>query len=128
MPTMHGGNFLNVSARANRLCRYRINTPISIEANDVKDVLADVDADRRQRWKKILGFGLHGCFSCAWPPHTLIAWVTPAAAQTYGRHEGEEIGPGELLRLVSGLRTCRLINCVVIQPGASQEGWCLELR
>ncbi|WP_164829502.1 hypothetical protein [Sinorhizobium meliloti] len=37
--------------------------PISIEANDVKDVLADVDADRRQGLRCVLSMDFHGCFS-----------------------------------------------------------------
>jgi hypothetical protein len=54
----------------------------------------------------------------------LIAWATPAAAQTYGPDEGEEIGPG--VRVVTlGERpsvipayTMVKLRDVVIHPGA----------
>ena len=54
----------------------------------------------------------------------LIAWATPAAAQTYGPDEGEEVAPG--VRIVAlGKRESVLpayatleLRDVVIQPGA----------
>lgn len=54
----------------------------------------------------------------------LIAWVTPAAAQTYGPDEGEEIGPGvrvvalgERASVIPAYKMVKLRD-VVIQAGA----------
>ena len=54
----------------------------------------------------------------------LIAWATPAAAQTYGPDEGKEIGPGvrvvalgERASVIPAYKTVMLRD-VVIQPGA----------
>ena len=54
----------------------------------------------------------------------LIAWATPAAAQTYGPDEGEEIGPGvrvvalgERASVIPAYKTV-ILRDVVIQPGA----------
>jgi quercetin dioxygenase-like cupin family protein len=54
----------------------------------------------------------------------LIAWATPAAAQTYGPDEGKEIGPGvrvvalgEQASNIPAYKTVKLRD-VVIQPGA----------
>lgn len=54
----------------------------------------------------------------------LFAWATPAAAQTYGPEEGEEIGPGvrvvKLAERPSVIPTYAMVKLrdVVIQPGA----------
>ncbi|MDE3831643.1 hypothetical protein GOB91_07800 [Sinorhizobium meliloti] len=54
----------------------------------------------------------------------MIAWVTPAAAQTYGPDEGEEIGPGvrvvALGERASVIPTYKMVKLrdVVIQAGA----------
>ncbi|MEY9199329.1 quercetin dioxygenase-like cupin family protein [Sinorhizobium fredii] len=54
----------------------------------------------------------------------LVAWATPAAAQSYGPDEGKEIGPGvrvialgERASNISAYATVKLRD-VVIQPGA----------
>jgi quercetin dioxygenase-like cupin family protein len=54
----------------------------------------------------------------------LIAWATPAAAQTYGPDEGKEVGPGvrvvalgERASVIPAYKTVMLRD-VVIQPGA----------
>ena len=54
----------------------------------------------------------------------LVAWATPAAAQTYGPEEGEEIAPGvrvvtlgERASNIPAYKTVKL-RVVVIQPGA----------
>lgn len=54
----------------------------------------------------------------------LIAWATPAAAQTYGPDEGKEIGPGvrvvalgERASVIPAYKMVKLRD-VVIQPGA----------
>ncbi|UVC09821.1 hypothetical protein IHQ71_04190 [Rhizobium sp. TH2] len=54
----------------------------------------------------------------------LIAWVTPAAAQSYGPDDGREIGPGvrvvELGERASVIPAYKMVKLrdVVIQPGA----------
>jgi quercetin dioxygenase-like cupin family protein len=54
----------------------------------------------------------------------LIAWATPAAAETYGPDEGKEIGPGvrvvALGERASNIKAYAMVKLrdVVIQPGA----------
>ena len=49
MPTTHGGSFSNTSLRAQSPdLPAKGNLPIGAEADEVKNLLADVDADYRQ--------------------------------------------------------------------------------
>lgn len=62
----------------------------------------------------------------------LIAWATPAAAQTYGPDEGEETGPGvrvvKLGERASVIPAYKMVTLrdVVIQPGAKTPDKMME--